>query len=104
VVKNFDLDKFLRNLLTTHLVDAHYTSIVHLCKKKDTVIGQKYIWAHINMRPWRHLLLLLSIIFQEEERECKGKDHELLGLQFYQRPTKCHYLPKKPLNPRVVGA
>jgi hypothetical protein len=56
MIENFEVEKFLGNLLATHPVAAHYTLIVHLFKKEDTLVSQKYIWAHSNMRPWGHWL------------------------------------------------
>jgi hypothetical protein len=77
VIKNFEVEKFLGNLLATHSVAARYTSIVHLFKKEDTLVSQKYIWAHaLAMRG----MFLFSILLRQKEGQSERKHRKVYGL------------------------
>jgi hypothetical protein len=51
VVENHKVEAFIGSLLTSHPIAGRYTSIVHLYKKKGSLVGKKYTWAQYNMQP-----------------------------------------------------
>jgi uncharacterized membrane protein YjjB (DUF3815 family) len=51
IVENFNISTFITSLLASHPVAARYTSIIHLKNGPEGVVGDRYVWAHKDMRP-----------------------------------------------------
>jgi hypothetical protein len=56
IIQGFNVNGFIGELLGTSPIVGRHTSIIHLSKTPNGLIGSKYVWAHPDMVPWGNVL------------------------------------------------
>lgn len=52
IVESLDINQFITSLLASAPIVGRHTSIIHLEKKEDRLLGFKYVWAKRPITPW----------------------------------------------------